>query len=112
MNWLIFFLVSGLSFVLSLKEVGFPWGILTAILALAFTVCSAVAWKWVLKPHESILRNGTFAYLVTVLVPIVIAVILLMIITALPGATPTGVLSLSSAYAFLSVALARSRAAQ
>ena len=106
---LIFLMVSLIAVILAIKEVGFPMGILFALLAWIFSMISALVWDWALYPQEWNLRNGPIFYVIHVFVALALSAFFLMLIEIIPGRTPHGLLMLASAYAFFSVIFRRRR---
>jgi hypothetical protein len=100
---LIFLMVSLNAVILAIKEVGFPMGILSALLAWIFSMISAIVWEWALYPQEWNLRNGPIFYVIQVFMALAFSAPFLMLIEIIPGRTPHGLLTLASAYAFFSV---------
>jgi hypothetical protein len=104
---LIYEIVSVAAVMLAIKEVGLPLGILSALLALFFSIFSGLAWDYILFPKDINLRNGPILYVAQIFSIIVAAAIPLVAIVVIPGPTPEGLLVLASAYAFLNVLFGR-----
>ena len=104
---LIYVMVSVAAVTLAIKEVGFPLGILAALLAFLFSIFSGLAWDYILFPKDINLRNGPILYAAQVFFILAVAAIPLVAIVVIPGPAPEGLLVLASAYAFLNVLFGR-----